>query len=84
MASFSPDFFFDQSVEDLMNQDLWTLDDIERFTTQMSLTEPVVEPDVDSLLDEYDEVEGESGIPDLDEYLDQFDWFHEMGPIHDV
>ena len=80
MASLHPDFFFDQSVEDLMNQDLWTLDDIERFTTQMSLTEPVVEPDVDSLLDEEDEDEGESGIPDLDQY----DWFHEMGPIYDV
>jgi hypothetical protein len=81
MTSLYPDFLFDQSVDDLMNQDLWTLDDLERFTTQMALTEPVVEPDVDSLLSDEDvEVKGDSAVPSPD----QFDWFHEMGPIHDL
>lgn len=65
----------DFSIEDLMNEDLWDLDDSEAF----------LYPDLRDDLDDAEEYEDDQLQPSEPLPLDEpYDWFHEMGKEYDV
>ena len=85
MAPFPVDTYGDLSITDLMNEDLWTLDDSQSFTALFNDT-PEDEWSEDSDEDPSDTpvvcVDDETLEPsDCDE---PFDWFNEFGKIYDV
>ena len=64
----------DLSIDELMNEDLWDLDDSELFLEGFTDEEPTEEEFED------DQLQPSEPLP-LDE---PFDWFHEMGKEYDV
>lgn len=62
------------SIDELMNEDLWDLDDSETFLDSFTVEEEIAEEFEDDQLPP-------SEPPPFDE---PFDWFHDMGKEYDV
>lgn len=78
--------YHDLSIDDLMNEDLWTLDDSQNFLAGFTYNgddwEEDEEEDSFTDLEDNNEVVTEDEEPVNDD--DPFDWFHERSPIYDV
>jgi hypothetical protein len=62
------------SIDELMNEDLWDLDDSEVFLDGFTIEEEIAE-----------EYEDDQLPPSKPKPLDEpFDWFHDMGKEYDV
>lgn len=88
MSTIPFDAYENSSIEDLMNEDLWTLDDSQLFSSAFSNQEDDWPEDEEESIDDLEGNDDDDAVVAEDEepieHDDTFDWFNERSPIYDV